>query len=142
MIRCMRIDGGRVGPELVAEERSPGAPEGTDWDAVVEISSYILSVGRDGYPEIALQTAEMRGAGVATLSFRAAVEGSPISLSSGSGTNVWPSDAHLIWIMPPAAFDAVLAILRDGEPPSLHAFTREGEIHCTLAGETKTRAAT
>jgi hypothetical protein len=146
MIRNMGdFDRGRVnraGSERVAEERSPEAPESRDWDATVEISHYILTLELDGHSEILLQTAERRGAGVARLSFHAALEGFPISLIAGSGTDAWPSDAYIDWVLPAAAFDAVLAILRDGESPNLHAFRRQGQLHCTLTGQAKTRPVT
>lgn len=139
----MGIDRGRVGSEHVAEERSPGeAPESADWDATVEVASYILTTELDGHSEISLQTAERRGAGVARLSFRAPLDGSAISLIHGSGAGVWPSDGILDWVLPAAAFDAVLAILRDGESPSLHAFTRQGQLHCSLAAQNKTHPVT
>jgi hypothetical protein len=145
MIRSMGVGRGRVnltGSDRVAEDRSTEAPESRDWDATVEISQYILTVELDGHSEIFLQTAERRGAGVARLSFRAPLEGFPISLIPGSGTDAWPSDGSLDWVLPAAAFDAVLAILRDGDSPNLHAFRRQGQLHCTLTAQTKTRPVT
>jgi hypothetical protein len=127
----------------VAGEISTEAPQTTDWDATVDIIGYILTVEQDGHPEIFLQTTERGGAGVARLSFHATIEGSPVSLApGGSGTGAWPSDAYLTWVLPPAAFDAVLAILRDGDPPNLHAFMSQGQLHCTLTAPNKTRAVT
>jgi hypothetical protein len=141
MIRSMGIDRGRVGAERVAEERSSGAPAGGDWNGTAQVSQCILSLTREGDPEIHLQTAEVRGGGVASLIFHAGFEGSSVSMTT-SGTGAWPSAGSLVWYLPPTAFDAVVAILRDGESPTLYAFTREGELHCSLAAEIKTRAAT
>lgn len=111
-------------------------------DATVEISQYTLTVEQDGHAEIFLQTAERRGAGVARLSFHTALEGLPVSLIPGSGTGTWPTDGYLMWVLPPAAFDAVLAILRHGDQPILHAFMSQGQLDCTLAAPNKTRLVT
>jgi hypothetical protein len=110
-----------------------------DWSRSVEISGYILAVDLDGLPHISLQTADLKGAGVAGLFFREAIEGSSASLTS---SGAWPGEAYLEWFLPPAAFDAILAILRDGEPPSLYVYLSQGELKCTLTGQTKTRPVT
>jgi hypothetical protein len=130
-----RLDPGALGPIV----GTPAGSSSEDWSQSVEISGYILAVEKDGLPYISLQTADLKGAGVAGLRFREAIEGSSASLTS---PGVWPGDAYLEWFLPPAAFDAILAILRDGEPPSLFVHRSQGELKCSLTGQIKTRPVT
>jgi hypothetical protein len=98
----------------------------------VEISNYTLSMHQNGYPDIILWSPTFPGSEIAKLSF------GPVN----EATAVWPADGSVNWILPFGALDAVLRILRDGDPPiRLHASRKDGDVAVRLSTYSKTRVA-
>jgi hypothetical protein len=132
-------DLGPTPPEPGSVQPSPGGDEPpANFDKVVEISNYTLSIHENGNANIILWSPAQPGSGIATLSFGAAsTAGLPKEPTAG-----WPADGSVHWNLPFGALDAVLAILRRGDPPiRLHASGKDGDVAVWLSTHSKTRVA-
>ena len=133
-------DLGPTPPEPGSVQPSPGGDEPpASWDQAVEISHYTLRIHNNGSADIILWSPARPGSGIATLAFGV---GSKAELVR-EPTAEWPAGESLYWSLPFSALDAVLGILRDGDPPiQLYAFGTEGQgAGVWLSTQSKTRVA-
>lgn len=118
---------------------SPGGDEpSADFDKTVEISNYTLSIHQNGNATIILWSPAQPGSGIAHLSFDPGVTpGLPKEPTAG-----WPAEGYIYWSLPFGHLDAVLGILRDGDPPiQLDVHGNVGNVAVWLSTYSKTRVA-